>query len=134
MNRYLVDTSIWVKFFRGQSQVIKDRIFQLLAENRVATNGVVAAELLLGARGKKEVEFVKEKLLNLDYFETDKEFFTYCGTVGSKIRKAGINMPLSDIMIAAHAKMNDCIIFTMDKHFEAIGQIIGVQYDIIENF
>ncbi len=134
MNRYLIDTSIWVKFFRGRSQVIKDRIFQLLAENRVVINGVVVSELLLGARGKKEVEFVKEKLLNLDYFEADKEFFTYCGTVGNKIRKAGINMPLSDIMIVTHAKMNDCVIFTMDKHFEAIGQIVEVQYDIIENF
>lgn len=30
--------------------------------------------------------------------------------------------------------MNDLIIFTMDKHFEAIGQIIEVQYDITENF
>lgn len=134
MNRYLVDTSIWVKFFRGRIQAIKDRIYRLLAEDKVVTNGVVVSELLLGARGKKEVEFVKEKLLNLVYLEADKEFFTYCGTVGHKIRKAGINMPLSDIMIISHAKMNDCIIFTVDKHFEAAGQIVDVQYDIIEHF
>jgi predicted nucleic acid-binding protein len=96
--------------------------------------GVVAAELLLGARGKKEIEFVKGKLSSLDYLETDREFFFLCGTLGKKIRKAGIHMPLSDIMIATHAKMNNLIIFTMDKHFEAIGQIIEVQYDIIQNF
>jgi predicted nucleic acid-binding protein len=134
VHKYLVDTSIWVEFFRGRSPAIKERVFDLLSTNRIIMNGVVVAELLMGARGKKEVAFVREKLSTLDYLETDKDFFSMCGTLGYKIRNAGLHLPLSDIMIAAHAKMNNLTIFTKDKHFENIGRIIEVQYEIIENF
>ena len=134
MKRYLVDTSIWIEFFRGQSQVIKNRIIDLLAEDRIVICGIVVTELLLGARGRKEIEFVKQRLCNLDYLETNKEFFIFCGTLGNKIRHSGINIPPSDLMIAALGKLNNVVIFTTDKHFETIGKISGVQYEIIENF
>ena len=66
INRYLVDTSIWVEFFRGKSQVIRNRIIDLLTEDRIVICAVVVAELLLGARGKKEIEFVKQKLTQMN--------------------------------------------------------------------
>lgn len=134
MSRYIVDTFIWIEFLRGRIPALKNRISNLLTEDRIVINGVIESELLMGACGKKEVEFVNEKLTNLDYLEIDRNFLRYCGILGNKIRKEGINMPLSDIMIAAHAKINNLIIFTMDKHFEAIGQKFGIQFEIIENF
>jgi predicted nucleic acid-binding protein len=109
VSRYLVDTSIWVEFFRGRSQAIKNRVLALLDTNRVLVSGVVISELLLGARGKREADFVKEKLARLAYLTTDRDFFISCGIIGSEVRKSGINMPLSDIMIAAHARLNDLL-------------------------
>lgn len=132
--KYLVDTSIWVEFFRERNQHIKKRVLDLLDANRIVINGVIISELLMGARGKKEIEFVKERLSRLDFLEADRNFFIICGDIGHKIRKNGVNMPLSDIMIAAHAKINNLIIFTMDKHFESIGRSIGVQYELLKNF
>lgn len=131
--KYLVDTSIWVEFFRDNKSAIRKRVFDLLDANRIVINGVVISELLMGARGKKETDFVKERLSRLDYLEADKNFFILCGDIGNKIRKSGIKMPLSDILITAHAKANNLIIFTMDKHFKTIGRSIGVQYEILEN-
>ncbi|MCK4766170.1 MAG: PIN domain-containing protein [Candidatus Aminicenantes bacterium] len=133
-NKYLIDTSIWVEFFRGKSPAIKKRVLELLAADRIVINGVVISELLMGSRGKKETGFVEEKLSRLDYLESDREFFALCGELGGKIRKSGVKMPLSDIMIAAHAKINNVVIFTLDRHFEAVGRLAGVQYEILENF
>ncbi len=132
--RYLVDTSIWVEFFRGRIPAIRKWMLELLDANMVVINGAVLSELLVGARGKKEINFVIERLSMLDYLEADQAFFMECGVLGNQIRKSGINMSLSDIMITAHARMNNLIILTMDKHFESIGKEIGVQYEILENF
>jgi hypothetical protein len=40
------------------------------------------------------------------------------------LRRKGLNLPLSDILIAALAAKNNLLIFTLDKHFE---QISGVR-------
>jgi len=132
--KFLVDTSIWVEFFRGRNTVIKERVLDLLDANRIVINGVIISELLMGARGKKETEFVKERLSRLDFLNADKDFFIRCGNIGNRVRKAGINMPLSDIMITTHAILHNLIVFTMDSHFEKIGVSIGVQDEILKNF
>jgi predicted nucleic acid-binding protein len=132
--RYLLDTSIWIEFFRGHSQIINTRIFDLLNKDRIVTCGVVLTELLLGAKGKKEIHFVNERLVHLNYLGTSIEFFILCGNLGKKLRQSGINVPLSDLMIAAQGKMNSLTIFTTDKHFETIGKPCGVAYEILENF
>jgi len=59
---YLIDTSIWIDFFRGRKGAIKNRVQDLLDQNRVVTNGIIIAELLVGASGEKVTD--KEKPCN----------------------------------------------------------------------
>jgi predicted nucleic acid-binding protein len=134
MSNFLIDTSIWINFFRGQNEAIKKRVYDLLEQNRVFTNGVIIAELLVGAAGKKETTFAKENLLRLNYLETDRDFYIYCGELGNKLRKSGINVPFTDLVIAAHAKRHNLFIFTLDNHFESIGLTLGIQFEILKNF
>ncbi|UCH98370.1 MAG: PIN domain-containing protein [Candidatus Aminicenantes bacterium] len=134
MSNYLIDTSIWIDFFQGRKGAIKKRVHDLLDQNRVFTNGVIIAELLVGAAGKKETIFVKENLLKLNYLETDRDFFVYCGELGNQLRKAGLNVPFSDLVIAAQAKGHNLCVFTRDNHFESIGLTLGIQFEILKNF
>jgi predicted nucleic acid-binding protein len=134
MSNFLIDTSVWINFFRGQSDAIRNRVHDLLEQNKVYTNGVIIAELLVGARGKKETTFVKENLLRLNYLDSDKEFYIYCGELGKKLRKSGINVPFNDLVIASHAKRHHLIIFTLDNHFEPIGLTLGIQFELLKNF
>ena len=134
MNDYLIDTSIWIDFFRGKSEPIKSRIFNLLEENRIHYNGIVLGELLIGAVGKKEFDFINENFLGLNYLEMGRSFFIQVSKIGRQLKRSGISLPLSDTIIACHAKINKLILFTKDKHFETIGKTVGFQYDIIEKF
>ncbi|MCP4218685.1 MAG: PIN domain-containing protein, partial [bacterium] len=79
MYSLLLDTSIWVEFFRERSSAVTNRVLQLLDEDRIVTNGVIITELLLGAERKKESRFIKENLTKLQYLDADKKFFVYCG-------------------------------------------------------
>jgi predicted nucleic acid-binding protein len=131
---YLIDTSIWIDFFRGRKGAIKNRVQDLLDQNRVVTNGIIIAELLVGASGKKETIFVKENLLRLNYLETNRDFYIYCGELGNQLRKAGISAPFTDLVIAAHAKHHNLCIFSQDNHFESISLTLGIQFEILKNF
>jgi predicted nucleic acid-binding protein len=131
---YLIDTSIWIDFFRGRKGAIKNRVQDLLDQNRVVTNGIIIAELLVGASGKKETIFVKENLLRLNYLETNRDFYIYCGELGNQLRKAGISAPFTDLVIAAHAKRHNLCIFSQDNHFESISLTLGIQFEILKNF
>ena len=61
MNALLIDTSIWVAYFKGASF---PEIDLALKEGRVYTTGLIASELLSGvqnSRQKKQLEsFLKE--------------------------------------------------------------------------
>jgi predicted nucleic acid-binding protein len=133
MINYLVDTSIWIDYFRGKSEAIKNRMTDLAFNNRIYYNGIIISELLSGAKSKKQFDFIIENFSGLNYLEMDKEFFIFSSRITNKLRSLGITLPISDILIAAHAKFNNLIVFTKDKHFEKTGQLIGFQYDIIEN-
>jgi len=131
MNDYLVDTSIWIDYFRGKSKAIKDRIHKLLGENRIFYNGIIFSELLIGTNSKRESIFIEENFSGLHYLTMDIPFFLSSGRVGNQLKTKGFTLPLSDIYIATHAKINNLIIFTRDNHFASIGQSIGCQFEVI---
>lgn len=134
MNRYLIDTSVWIDFFRGRSEVIKNRIFKLLDENAVFTNGIILAELLIGASGRKEFDFIKDNFEGLRYMDMDRGFFIHLSEVGNALRRSGTTIPLSDLAIITQAKKNKLIVFTRDRHFESLGKNLNFQYEIPDKF
>ena len=88
----------------------------------------------LAMLNKKETTFVKENLMRLDYLETNRDFYVYCGELGNQLRKAGISAPFTDLVIAAHAKRHNLCIFSQDNHFESISLKLGIQFEILKNF
>ncbi len=134
MINYLVDTSIWVDFFRGKSEAIKNRVLDLAANNRIYYNGIVISELLSGAKNQKQFDFIIDNFSGLNYLEMDKNFFIYSSKIIYQLKRSGITLPMSDVMIAAHAKQHNLIVFSKDKHFELTGKKVGFQYDVIKNF
>jgi predicted nucleic acid-binding protein len=134
MNKYLIDTSIWIDFFRGKSEIIKTRLFQLLDENAVYTNGIILAELLIGAVGKKEFGLIRDNFDGLRYLEMDRGFLIYGSEIGNKLFRSGKTIPFSDIVILAHAKKYNLIVMSKDKHIETLGKFLDFQYEILEKF
>jgi len=134
MTCFLVDTSLWVAFFRGKSLAIKNRLLDLAASNRIFYNGIVLMELLNGSKSDKQYQFVTDNFLGLQYLEMDKDFFVECSAMTAQLKSAGLTMSMSDIMIATHAKLNNLFVYSMDKHFELAGPAVGFQFEILKNF
>ena len=134
MSEYLVDTSVWVEFLCGEKIAIKKRLEKLLDENRAVVTGIILAELLTGIANEKEQRFLEECFLGLPFLEATREIFATAGKMGAVLRKKGITIPLSDLIIASLAKANDLTVLTLDNHFQTLAHPLGVQMKLLKGF
>jgi predicted nucleic acid-binding protein len=122
-NPILADTSVWVEFFKTNSK-IGNTLEQLILENSIWICGIVLFELIQGVRSEDERSRILSIMLNLRYIEMTRPLWQKAGELASSLKKKGLNLPQSDIFIAAVAIDYNLSIFTLDKHFE---QIPGVR-------
>ena len=118
-NGILADTSIWIDFFKPASE-IGNRLEAIIMENSVWVSGIVILELVQGVRSEEEKTKILETLSSLKYAEMTKSLWQKSGELSSALRKKGVTIPLSDIILAAISIEYNLQIFTIDKHFKDI--------------
>mgnify|MGYP001581999869 CR=1 FL=1 len=117
---YFVDTSVWIPYFRESGSEHGDFIDELLDDGRVHINGIVLAELLTGARTPAELERLTLALAGLKLVRSERASFEAAGRNGLALKKKGVSVPLSDIIIATDCLDQGLILVDTDRHFEAI--------------
>lgn len=119
----LVDTSIWIEYFRPDTAT-GNLLETLLTENSVVTCGIVLFELMQGVKSDKEKTVVMNALSGLPYLEMNEQLWLKSAELSSSLKKKGLTLPLSDIFIAAIAIEHNLSVFTLDKHFEQIPGVL----------
>jgi predicted nucleic acid-binding protein len=117
---YLIDTSVWIPYFRAGGAEYGDFIDALIDENRVHINGIVLAELLTGARSSAEIDRLSLALAGLKYVPSDRASSESAGRSGFALKKKGLSVPLSDIIIATDCLDHGLVLVESDKHYSAI--------------
>jgi hypothetical protein len=121
--RTLIDTSAWIFALRKDFlPEIKDRIDILLRENLVLTTGIIRLELLAGTKNEKDYDRLKSRLFSLESIETDESLWEAACGLGFKLRRNGLTVPHTDIMIASCAMTFGCILLHADHHFDRIAE------------
>lgn len=119
----LADSSIWVEHFRrGQSGPAR-RLDGLLAAHEVVMFGVVASELMTGARPEDRAALWR-LLSELPWIELDRDGWRRAGETSGDLRRRGATTPLTDIAIAVAAVSADAELWTEDVHFARIGDVL----------
>jgi len=110
----LVDTSVWVAYLRGISDLPELEL--LIDENLIATNDLVMAELIPYLHVRKQQRLISlmseiNRLpLTIDWADII-QMQTTC-------LRQGINaIGIPDLIMAQHAIRNHLRLFTLDKHF-----------------
>lgn len=119
----LVDTSIWIEYFNRDKSVIADSLERLLEENKVVVTGIIITELLQGTKNKNEFDAILENITALPLLESRINTWIEAGRISFNLRRIGLTIPTTDILIASIAIENNCQIFTMDPHFEKIPEV-----------
>lgn len=120
--RILADTCIWIEYFRTTSP-ISDELRKLIREDNIVTTGLVILELFQGIKTPESKELIKDTILALPFLEATRDSWIIAGEIGYTLRRKGLTLPATDLLLAAVAKINDCSIFTTDAHFKVIPDI-----------
>jgi len=116
----IVDTCVWIEFFRKRESDFTLHLSGLLRERRVRMVGMVLAEILQRIKVPKEANLVRQSLERLPYLEMTRNVWEKAGEISASLRTKGITIPLSDLIIAALALSEGQQIFTIDPHFKEV--------------
>ncbi len=123
MSDVLVDTSIWVSFFRGRKEDtdVADALSYLIAGDEALVNDVILTELLpaMAVRGEAQCADALSAIRSQP-LETDWDGIR---TLQVTCLKAGINkVGIPDLIIAQQAMQLDLPLFSLDRHFALIAK------------
>ena len=120
----LVDSSIWIDYFRGDKN--SDKLEYFIDENLLVINDLILTDLIPFLKIKQQRKIIN--LLNaIDKLELNINWgqlidYQY------KCLKKGINgVGIPDLIIAQNAVQNQCELYTLDNHFKMIQQSINLK-------
>lgn len=118
---YLVDTSAWIWALRkGGVEKVRSRIDELLALDRVATIPMIELELLGGAGTEREFAILQDRLDGLHRLALDDECWQKAARLAFDLRRKGLTIPFTDIVVAAVALVNGAVVLHADEDFDLI--------------
>ncbi len=127
---FLVDTSAWIMALRKDFlPVLKDRIEHLLTENAIVTIELVKLELLGSTKTEKEFQRLKSRLDALDTVECDSPLWQEAVDLAFKLRRKGVIVPYTDILIAAGALKVHATVIHADIHFDLLHKPAGLKVE-----
>lgn len=119
----LVDTSVWVEYFRNGN--CSDKLEYLIDENLIKTNNLILAELVpfLKVQNQKKLISLLNKI-NRNNIQIDwEQLIVY----QHKCLKNGINgIGIPDLIIAQNAKQNKSRVYSLDNHFSLLSKILDI--------
>ena len=122
--KVMVDTSIWIDYFRNGSH--SEKLEFLIDENIAVTNELILAELvpflrirkqrklisLFGALNRSRLKINWDQIIDYQY----------------QCLKAGMNgIGIADLIIAQNAIQYKYTLFSLDNHFKAMRDVVGLE-------
>jgi len=116
----LTDSSVIIDHASGKDA----KLSVLMPTLPVAICGVVRAEVLGGARSPKERRTLHGMLGAFRQVATPEPVWDLVGDHRAKLRSKGVSVPFTDVVIAALAMDLDVEVWTRDKQFILIQQVL----------
>lgn len=122
--RILVDSSIWVDYFRGGvNSEIMDRYID---KNIICTNYLILSELFPALRIRKQNKLI-DLLNEISKIPLDINWNRIIDYQTTCLKKGINKVGIPDLIIVDNAIKNDLILFSFDKHFKLISKYIDLK-------
>jgi len=117
----LVDTSIWIEYFRSGNN--SEKLDFLIDENLVVINDLILAELVpfLKVRNQRKIIDLLNNINKLKLSINWNQIIEF----QVKCLKNGLNeIGIPDLIVAQNAKQNSAEVYSLDNHFRLMKDIL----------
>jgi len=118
----LVDTSVWIEYFRGSNEKIHTELDDILDQRLVLLSQVVRCELLSGVR-KDELFKLERVLSSLTRIVPQNSTWELVESFTKIAVKKGVRFGVMDLLIASSAHEAEALIWSLDKDFKAMEKL-----------
>ncbi len=125
-DRVLIDTSVWIAYFRNTSVELSKRVESLMTEAEICVPKIVLAELLQGAKSEREIKTIESFFGAFIIVDQGEHTWVNAGKLAYLLKRKGKTVNLADCYIAAIAHEQQCAILTLDEHFKDIREAIAI--------
>lgn len=127
-NKIVVDTSVWIDFFRAVNNKAVRILIDNLSRKSVVVCGVIELELYQGMRPNEKV-IMQDFFREFEYIDITRDDFQLAGNLISRMRKVGVTESFQDSLIAAVCINNKFKLLTTDNDFHHFPDLSIVSLD-----
>ena len=120
----LVDSSIWIDYFKGGNE--SSKLDSLIDENLVVTNDIILTELIPFLKIKKQLKVI-QLLREINHLPLTNNWEEIIDLQVKCLKNGSNGIGIPDLIIAQNAKLNNCKVYTLDKHFNVISKVSKVR-------
>lgn len=125
----LVDSSVWIDYFRGTVTPQTERLDELLSSEPVAVGDLILAEVLQGFSSDKDFNKARKVLTSLDVIEIcGAEVAIEAARNFRSLRELGVTVRKTiDTLIATRCIEDDLELLFSDRDFEPFVEHLGLR-------
>ena len=125
----LVDSSVWIDFFRGTRTSEAERLDVLLGTTRIAVGDLILAEVLQGVRDEREFQQVRKTLDSFEQVDlVGRDIAIQAAKNFRKLRDLGLTVRKTiDTLIATWCIESNYALLHSDRDFDAFELHLGLQ-------
>ena len=119
----LVDSSAWIEFYRASGDPgVAGAVARAIEEDSVCTNGIIQAEIVPFAPDRKSFQQLTDDFKAFHWIEIGRKDFDLAAGMGFDLRRRGVTVPATDLIIAACAIRTGARLYHLDSHFDQIAK------------
>lgn len=125
----LIDSSVWIDYFRGTKTPQAEKLEFLLGRKLLAIGDLILAEVLQGFDSEREFSAARRLLTSLDVVEVGGQHVAIQAARNFRtLRSKGITIRKTiDTVIATHCIENEFSLLYSDRDFEPFVQHLGLR-------
>jgi hypothetical protein len=117
----LVDSSAWIEFYRPNGQdAARFAVSRAMGNDEVASHGIVRVEILAFARDEADRRKLSSDFSAFHWIGPLERDYDLAIDLGFSLRRRGLTIPTTDLLIAASAIRAECQLFHLDDHFDQV--------------
>lgn len=116
MKYLLIDTSVWIDYFRGSKTINTDIINSSIDNNQICINDLILSELIPSLKHKKENDLI-DLLLTIRNIPIEINWQEIINYQIINLKHGINNVGIPDIIILQNIINNNLSFVSIDKHF-----------------
>ena len=124
----VADTSALIEYYRpGGDEEARKAVAEAIATDRLTVNGVIQVEIVSFARSEADRRRLAIDFQAFHWLELTRLDFEVAQDLGFELRRLGLTIPATDLIIAASTIRSDTVLYHLDSHFDLIAQNSDLQ-------